>query len=148
MKKAILITLLALLVSGILSGCSVSSNVNTNSTNMLKKDLKAMSNSIKNVDVSFMRPQVTINIEMDENPQKETLNNVLEKVKKFTTVNNMDEIANKVGWKDHVWEVVLNVSTGKNKIEYSYLTRYLKSANQSDQSKENIDAYKTWYKNQ
>jgi len=57
-----------------------------------------VSDTVKRVHVAFTHPNVTYEVNMTEEPTQEVLDAVLEKAKSFTTVENMEEIARKVGW--------------------------------------------------
>lgn len=91
-------------------------------------------------------PAVIYKVSITKEPTQETLDTILEKVKSFTTVENMDEIARKVGWKQRVSQVYLRINTDKDDfIEHEYFSRYYKTAVVEDRE-DNIDAYQTWKK--
>ena len=69
-----------------------------------------ISDAIKSVEISFRRPAVIYKVNMTKEPTQETLDTILGKVKSFTTVENMDEIARKVGWKQRVSQVYLRIN--------------------------------------
>jgi len=130
----------------VISSCSIEYNINTDAVKDFKEDLMNITDTIKKVNVTFIRPQVRYEIIMTEEPTQEVLDTILEKVKSFTTVENVEEIARKVRWKKHVSEVRLFINTDSDRAyEYEYVTRYYKTAVVQD-TEENIDAYKTWYK--
>lgn len=148
MSKKILklFSLLSILI--LVSSCSVTDTVNTESTKALTQDLKEMSKSIKEVKFTFTRPELRIKINMKEEPSEETLDLILSDVKTFATVENVNEIAHSVGWELEVSDIQLVINGGKDKdsFEHVYFARYFKTFNASDYSKENIDAYQTWFK--
>ena len=127
-----------------ITGCSVRHNVNTNSAKAFKKDLVGVTDTIKNVEISFIRPAVIYKVNMVKEPTQEALDTIIAKAKSFTTVDNMDEIARSVGWKQHVSQVYLRINTDKDdSIEYEYSANYYKTARVED-VEGNIDAYHTW----
>ncbi len=144
MQKPIIYILSILLLLITMGGCSVTHNVNIKSAKAFKKDLVSVTNDIKSVEITFTRPAVTYKVKMVKEPKKEVLDAILEKAKTFTTVENMDEIAKAVGWKDRVTKVNLFIDTDNDDaIEYEYFTSYYKTAMVRD-TEENIDAYQTW----
>jgi len=146
MKKPVLCILLIMSVLMTATGCSIEHNVSTNSSRAFKKDLMGISDAIKSVEISFRRPAVIYKVNMTKEPTQETLDTILGKVKSFTTVENMDEIARKVGWKQRVSQVYLRINTDKDDfIEHEYFSRYYKTAVVEDRE-DNIDAYQTWKK--
>lgn len=147
-KKPVLCTFIIIILLAILTGCSITHRVNTNSSKALKKDLIKISEAVKSVDITFTRPAVTCGITMTREPSAEELNSILARVKSFASVENLDETARKVGWKDHVWTVYLTINTDDNResVEHTYTAGYLKSSDQDDRSEDNIDAYRTWRK--
>jgi chemotaxis regulatin CheY-phosphate phosphatase CheZ len=146
-EKSILYILFILTASIILGGCSIEYNINTDSVKDFKKDLMEVSDTIKSVKVTFVRPQVTYTVNMTEEPTQEVLDAILEKAKSFTTVENMEKIARKVRWNLRVSKVHLRINTdGDRDIEHEYYTWYYRTADATDTSPENIDAYQTWYK--
>lgn len=61
-EKSILYILFILTASIILGGCSIEYNINTDSVKDFKKDLMEVSDTIKSVKVTFVRPQVTYTV--------------------------------------------------------------------------------------
>lgn len=111
MKKPVLCTLLILSVLMTVTGCSLEYNVSTNSASVFKKDLMEISDAIKSVEITFRCSAVIYKVNMTKEPTQETLDTILEKAKSFTTVENMDEIALKVGWKQRVSQVYLRINS-------------------------------------
>jgi hypothetical protein len=146
MRKSVNGILLLFSILLIVSGCSVTNKVNTQPIKALEKDLRGISETIKSVKVTFTRPEVRFRINMSEEPSDEILDTLVTKVKTFSTEANMDLIAKKVNWHDHIWTVnlVINTDEDDQTVEHEYTAAYYKTSN--DQSDENIDAYKTWYK--
>lgn len=74
-------TAIILLISSlfILTSCSNRVTVNSNKVDTLRKELISKLSTIKKVNVSFMRPSVTIFIDMSEEPSQETLDAILKK---------------------------------------------------------------------
>lgn len=147
-KNPALCTLIIIFLLTILTGCSITHRVNTDSSKALKKDLLKISEAVKSVEITFTRPAVTCRINMTGEPSPEELRSILARVKSFASVENLDEIARKVGWKDHIWRVYLTINTDDNEesAEHTYTAGYLKSSDQDDRSEDNIDAYQTWRK--
>lgn len=144
MKKPVLCTLLILMVLMTISGCSIKHNVNTDSVKTFRKDLMEITHTIKSVDITFMRPSVTYKVNMTKEPTQEVLDAVLAKSKSFTTVDNMDKIAAKVRWQQHISRVYLRIDIDDDDaVEYEYSTSYYKTARVED-IEGNIDAYQTW----
>jgi hypothetical protein len=146
MRKSVYGIMLLFIISLIVSGCSVTHKVNTQPIKALEKDLKGISEAIKSIKVTFTRPEVRFRINMSEEPTDEILDKLVTKVKTFSTEANMDLIAKKVNWHDHIWTVNLAINTDDDdqNVEHEYTAAYYKTTN--DQSVENIDAYRTWYK--
>jgi hypothetical protein len=146
MRKSVNGILLSFIILLIVSGCSVTHKVNTKPIKALEKDLRGISETIESVKVTFTRPEVRFRINMSEEPTDEILDTLVTKVKTFSTEANMDLIAKKVNWPDHIWGVnlVINTDEDDQTVEHEYAAAYFKTSN--DQSDENIDAYRTWYK--
>lgn len=132
------------------SGCSVTHTVNTRSTKALAKELKQISKTVENVKFTFTRPNLLIKINMTKEPGLEILDSILSNVKTFATVDNMNDIARSVKWDLEVSEIHLAINSDKDNqtIEHAYLARYFKTYDASDHSKNNIDAYHTWFKDE
>ena len=144
MKYFVMLIMLILAVLITISGCSITHNVNTDSTKAFKKDLMKATDTIKSVDITFTRPSVTYKVNMEKEPTQEVLDTILSKAKSFTTVENIDEIARKVGWLSRVSRVYIRINTDNDDaIEYEYYTSYFKTARAED-TEGNIDAYQTW----
>ncbi|WP_434751570.1 hypothetical protein [Paenibacillus amylolyticus] len=141
--------LIALLIGVLLliTGCSTTHKVNTDSTKELTKELKELSPSIEKVQFTFTRPNLTYRIDMSEEPSKEELDSILTEIKKFTTVDNMNEIARSVKWGLEISEIYLDLNTDENTetIEHTYYARYFKTSDASDYSDTNIEGYNIWY---
>jgi hypothetical protein len=109
----------------------------------LKKEIPA----IQNIKYTFTRPDLTINIRMNDTPTEESVNSILDKVKQFSTIENINEIAKSVIWKSeisHINLIIYNQSEKKPTIKY--IASYFKTSDASNTSEENIDGYKTWIK--
>lgn len=144
--KKVSLKLMIFIVLLIFTSCSITYPVNTKSTESLKKEIKSVSSTIKNVDVSFTRPQLTISVYFNYNTTPNEIETVLSKVKLFTSLKNMNEISHKVGWSGYIWEVNLFIFTyGNTTTPYvEYQASYYKTYD-IDNSPNNIDGYKTWY---
>jgi hypothetical protein len=76
----------------ILSGCSISENIDTESARELKKEILQISSSIKNVQVYYLRPSLWFDISFSEEPSMEIFDAVFLKIKKYITEDNYIEI--------------------------------------------------------
>ena len=65
-------------------GCSVTHSVSTSSTVSLSKELKKEIPAIKYIKYTFTRPDLTINIKMNDAPTEESINFILANVKQFS----------------------------------------------------------------
>ncbi|SFS72448.1 hypothetical protein [Paenibacillus sp. BC26] len=130
------------------SGCSVTHSVNTSSTVSLSNELKIEIPAIKNIKFTFTRPNLTINIMMKEDsPTEEKVHDILAKVKQFSTIENINEIAKSVKWKSEIYDINLNIYSQSEKIApIKYSASYFKTFDASNTSEENSDGYQTWSK--
>lgn len=144
MNKLIAILICFLLF---LAGCSTTYSVNTSSTKELTKELKELSSSIERVKFTFTRPNLFCRIDMSEEPSKEELESILTEIKKFSTIDNMNEIARSIKWGLDIANIYLDMNTDKDKqtIEHAYYARYFKTSDASDHSETNIEGYSIWY---
>lgn len=144
MKKliAVLTGLLLLMM-----GCSTTHSVNIELTKNLTTDLKTLSPSIENVQFTFRRPNLYCSIDMSKDPDIDELEAILTKMKEFSTVENINEIARSVNWGLEISNIYLDihVNSDQKTIEYAYYARYFKTFDASDHSEANIEAYKIWY---
>ncbi|MGO4528532.1 hypothetical protein AB4Z30_05575 [Paenibacillus sp. 2TAF8] len=139
---AILIGILLLI-----TGCSTTHKITTDSTKELTKELKELFPSIERVHFTFTRPNLSCRIDMTREPSKEELEAILTEIERFTSVDNMNEIARSVKWGLEISKVYLDISTDEDRktIEHAYYARYFKTSNASDYSERNIEGYKIWY---
>ncbi|MCM3038781.1 hypothetical protein M3201_03580 [Paenibacillus motobuensis] len=144
MNKFIAILICFLLFS---AGCSTSHSVDTDSTKELTKDLKDFSPSIKRVQFTFTRPNLFCRIDMSKEPSKEELESILSGIEKFSTIDNINEIARSVKWGLEISNIYLDINTDKDKktIEHAYYARYFKTFDASNHSETNIEGYRIWY---
>lgn len=144
MSKLIVILIGILLL---ITGCSTTHKIRTDSTKELTKELKELFPSIEKVQFTFTRPNLSCRIDMSKEPSKEELEAILTAIEKFTTVDNMNEIARSVNWGLEISKIYLDMNTDKDKktIEHAYYARYFKTSNASDYSETNIEGYKIWY---
>jgi hypothetical protein len=130
-------------------GCSVTHSVSTSSTVSLSKELKKEIPAIKNIKYSFTRPELTINIKMNDTPTEASVNSILGKIKKFSTIENINEIAKSVKWKSEISNINLIIySQSEKNPPIKYSSRYFKTFDASNTSEENFDGYKTWTKHE
>ncbi|MGQ8874405.1 hypothetical protein [Paenibacillus sp. TSA_86.1] len=131
----------------LLTGCSTTHKIHTDSTKELTKELKKLSPSIEKVQFTFTRPNLTYRVDMSQEPSKKELDSILTEIKKFTTVDNMNEIARSIKWGLEISKIYLNLNTDENTetIEHSYYARYFKTSDASDYSDMNIEGYNIWY---
>jgi hypothetical protein len=130
-------------------GCSVTHSVSTSSTVSLSKELKKEIPSIKYIKYTFTRPDLTINIKMNDTPTDESINSILDKVKPFSTIENINEIAKSVKWKSEISNINLILySQSEKKPAIKFFASYFKTFDASNTSEENIDGYKTWTKHE
>ncbi|MBE9917100.1 hypothetical protein G8C92_24065 [Paenibacillus donghaensis] len=139
---AILICFLLFLV-----GCSTTHSIDTDSTKELTKDLKDLSPSIERVQFTFTRPNLFCRIDMSKEPSKEELESILTEIEKFSTIDNINEIARSVKWGLEISNIYLDINTDKDKktIEHAYYARYFKTFDASDHSETNIEGYRIWH---
>ncbi|MCM3132127.1 hypothetical protein M3629_04980 [Paenibacillus polysaccharolyticus] len=132
----------------LITGCSTTHKIHTDSTKELTKELKELFPSIEKVDFTFTRPDLSCRIDMSKEPSKEELEAILTVVERFTTVDNMNEIARSVKWGLEISKIYLDMNTDEDTktIEHAYYARYFKTSNASDYSETNIEGYKIWYK--
>ena len=132
----------------LITGCSTTHKINTDSTKELTKELKELSPLIERVQFTFTRPNLYYRIDMSKEPSKEELEAILTEIKRFTSVDNMNEIARSVKWGLEISKIYLDINTDEDKktIEHAYYARYFKTSNASDYSETNIEGYKIWYK--
>lgn len=144
MKKLIAILICFLLL---LAGCSTTHRIDTDSTKELTKNLKDLSPSIGRVQFTFTRPNLFCRIDMSKEPSKEELESILTEIEKFSTIDNMNEIARSVKWGLEISNIYLDINTDEDKktIEHVYYARYFKTFDASDHSETNIEGYKVWY---
>jgi hypothetical protein len=91
-KQSISMTIFILFIFIVLSGCSISENIDTKSARELKKEIFQISSSVKNVEIYFLRPSLWFNISFSEELAMETFDEVFLKIKNFTTEANAVEI--------------------------------------------------------
>lgn len=144
MRKAIVIIVIILSMTFFLTSCTNVYSVNTDSVSQLKSDVKNIDKSINDITVHFSRPGLSIGIVINGEPSNELKEAVLNRVKQFATLKNLDEISKKYGWNDHVSEVDLSICPFGSSHFYMYIARYFKSYDQTDTSINNIDNYQTW----
>ncbi|WP_435921115.1 hypothetical protein [Paenibacillus sp. DYY-L-2] len=130
-----------------LAGCSTTHRIETDSTKELTKDLKELSPSIGRVQFTFTRPNLFCRIDMSKEPSKEELESILTEIKKFSTIDNLNEIARSIKWGLEISNIYLDINTDEDKktIEHAYYARYFKTFDASDHSETNIEGYKLWY---
>lgn len=103
-----------------------------------------MSPMISTFSCSFTRPRLTCRVVLTQEPDDQLLDSIVAKMKTFSTVDRLDELARKAHWNDHVWTVRLIVDTDSKKQapRYEYSANYYRyNINHSIQE---IDAYQTW----
>ncbi|MBU5444727.1 hypothetical protein [Paenibacillus sp. MSJ-34] len=94
----------------------------------------------------FQRPDLYCQIKISEEPSDELIDAILSRTKEFATVENMNEIANKIKWNLEISAVHLTINTDDDEeIEHEYYAKYFKTFDASNKSEENIEAYKIWY---
>jgi hypothetical protein len=143
--KRVLVSINIIITILLLCSCTNSYIVDTNPALILKKDLKNISSSVISAEIYFIAPAVDIDVETNGEPPETVKESLLEKVKGFSTLENLDEIALKYGWKGHVWTISLNIYPNKSRTKYYlYTADYFKSSDATDTSESNIDAYKNW----
>ncbi|WP_282940745.1 hypothetical protein [Paenibacillus sp. RC67] len=144
MSKRLLLYCIFCVVIATISACSQTYSVTTASTTALKKELREMSEMITGFRCSFTRPQLTCRVAMSREPNEQLLESILVKVKAFSTLENLDEIARKVHWNDHVWRIRLLIETDRkaSKPQYEYSAEYYRY--NFDPRVQEVDAYQTW----
>jgi hypothetical protein len=126
-------------------GCSVQHSVHTSATSSLSTELKDEFPTVLSIQYTFTRPDLSIYVETSEVPSEVIMISILERAKRFATVDHINEVARSVKWKDVIWRVnLVFYNDSKNKPAAIYTTSYFKTS--SDTSKENIDGYVTWRK--
>jgi hypothetical protein len=141
--------LLLLFAVYLLTGCSIWYTVDTDSTKKLKTDLTEMSAAITSVDVQFLRPDLYIDVYLNSTPDQQARDRILEEVKAFATVDNLNAIGQKVDWKQEpIWSARLFIYINKDKdswLEYTYTAEYSTGNNAPFFGQtNNVDGYKTW----
>lgn len=135
-----------LLVFVVFQGCNVQESVRTQSTQKLTKDL--MDDSvILEIQYAFSRPEFNIYIKTKEEPTDGQITSMLEKVKRFSTPENVQKVAESVNWKGKISRINLILyMDSKSKWVVKYTASYFKTFDTSNLAKENIDGYRTWTK--
>jgi hypothetical protein len=141
------------------SGCTTPISVKIDASDSLKLDLVNSSSAISTVNIVFMRPALDIDIYFSQNPSEDSINSILDRVKSFSTVDNIKAVAKSVKWDSLISDIYLNIYTVdsnsvpkyKFSASYSYMTdessgTNTKSPNSTQKLKEIIDEYKTWTK--
>jgi len=125
------------------SGCQTSYNVKTDASEQLKSDITAMSSLINSIDITLSGPpDLDIYVHVDGYPSDQAPGALLDRVKTFTTVKNLDEIAIKYGWGGHIQRVNFSISYKDSSIDYS--TGYFERYDASDGSTSFTGAYEIW----
>jgi hypothetical protein len=128
----------------LLPGCKTTT-LNNDLTKQLESNIKVTDQSVEGVDVDFIRPNIIIHIYTKEKPSDEMIESMLDAVKQFSTVDNMDSICSQFDF-GHALVVYLVFSkNGQGTVYCQYQSMYYKSAN-ADDSPSNVDAYVTWTK--
>jgi len=129
----------------LLAACSQTFPVKTASVTALSKELRELSPQVSSVRCSFTRPELTCRVNVSTDPDEQLLDSILEKVKAFSTLDHMDEIARKVHWNDHIWEIRLVIDQDRRPEQsqpYEYSASYYRyNINPAVQE---VDAYQTW----
>ncbi|WP_028547352.1 hypothetical protein [Paenibacillus sp. UNC451MF] len=127
-----------------IAACSQTYQVTTASTKALNQELREMSSTITLFRCSFTRPQLTCRVALSREPDEQLIDSLLVKVKAFSTLDNLDEIARKVHWNDHIWTIRLVVGTDRDvqTTQYEYSASYYRY--HIDHSIQEVDAYQTW----
>jgi hypothetical protein len=97
------------------------------------------------VRLSFIRPGLTIMVNVPTAIGENEMEEILELTKSFVTVDKINEIAEYVNWNweiSYVELVIMNEETGES--QRIYEADYFKTNDKTDDSPENIDGYKTW----
>lgn len=129
----------------LICNCTPIRYVDTNPALTLKKDLREVSSSIVSVEIYYITPSVSIDIETNEEISDTVSELVLTEVKEFSTLENLDQIAYKYGWKDHINSVTLRIYPNHSHTHYYvYSARYFIINDDTNTSESNIDAYQTW----
>lgn len=147
MRWKALCALFLILGSAMLGGCSVTHSVSTPAVKELRQDLRQLSPSVQRVHVAFTRPNLTIRADTAGLPDPAVLEAMLERVKAFATVEHVNEAARSVKWRLPVSHVHFTVNSDGNAetAEAAYFARYFRTSDASDDSPDNIEAYRTWY---
>ncbi|RED58526.1 hypothetical protein [Cohnella lupini] len=139
----------ALIILCAILGCSVRHSVLTSATSSLSKSLKNEVPTVHSVQFHFTRPEFTISVKTSEALSEGVRDSILERVKQFTTINHMNEVARSVKWKSPISNVNLVIyNDSKSEPAAVYSTSYFKTFDASDTSEENIDGYVTWRKHE
>ncbi|RAV18700.1 hypothetical protein [Paenibacillus contaminans] len=146
-KRRIVCALVLVLAALAASGCSVTHKVTADAAEAWRKELLDSSDIVKNVRITFTRPNLTCHITMTEEPPPELIDSILASARTFATVDHMNEIAKSLKWGLDISEIRLTIDSDRDAktIEHAYYARYFKTFDASDNSEANIEAYSIWY---
>lgn len=146
-KRRIVCALVLMLAAIAASGCSVTRKVNADAAVSWRKELLELSDIVKNVSITFTRPNLTCLITMTEEPPPELIDAILASARTFATVDHMNDIAKSLKWGLDISEIRLTIDSDRDAktIEHAYYARYFKTFDASDHSEANIEAYSIWY---
>lgn len=147
LQLKLIFAVLLWLWAAMLAGCSVTHSVSTPAVKELRQDLKRISPSVQRVQVTFTRPNLTIRVDTKELPDREMLEAMLDRVQAFATVEHVEQAARSANWKIPVSRVhfIVNGDGNAETAEAAYWARYFRTADASDDSPDNIEAFRTWY---
>lgn len=154
MLKQLKIISFILIIILSLVGCSTTKTVKTKQFEDFKKEISSsvLKEKIKNFNVYFTRPELSIYFEVDKSFNDNDLLQVVNHLKPVINVEHMTEIAQKY-WENNSKISTININFYNGKIDnndltqnllYNINTRYYKSSDTSLQP-DNVDGYKTWY---
>lgn len=144
--KRCTIVLLLLVWTFVAAGCSVQKTVRGEPAKSYRDRVKALSATVLKTDVTFTRPSLSIDITLSGEPDDDLSERILQETRSFVTVENMERLAENIGWGLEISKVRLSIRQKGNQAgERRYHARYFRTSDASDTSEANIEGYRIWY---
>ena len=123
-KKIILGSVLIFTI--LLIACSDRKEINIDDTKIFKEELESNFKSIKVVDVTFKRPGLTFDIDLEKLSEDEDIVLILKEIKEFVNSNKIDEISKRYNSNKTIQYIYIKINEDgdKSTIEKAYQGDY------------------------